>query len=291
MGSRVPVCPTLETPRRFFVFFTPWRAGRATGACLGRALFFFLKKERENVYRNLDIVYGNMTPGEKKKFAKENFENYGIGFFEFIKFTLWKPEKSASLVKEIEGYEHFEKAKSEGRGLIGITGHFSNWELIPIYFKVKGFNVGVIGTRLFDSRLDKIVNLTRGKSGVSVFDRDSGARAMLKELKQGMMRGILADQDTRVDSEVLPFLGKDAKTPIGPAVLAKKLGLYLCTLFVVRRKDGYYKIVVNKPFENVKNKEVKELAAQYNGEIGRMIKEQPLQWAWVHERWKSIKDA
>ena len=45
----------------------------------------------------------------KKKLAKENFKNYGIGLFEFIKFSMWKPEKTASLVKEVQGVENYRK--------------------------------------------------------------------------------------------------------------------------------------------------------------------------------------
>ncbi|MCX7697919.1 MAG: lysophospholipid acyltransferase family protein [Candidatus Goldbacteria bacterium] len=276
---------------RFFFLFIPWRIGTTIGKFLGYICFYFFKKEKGIIYKNLDIVYkGQLSLKEKEKFAKENFKNYGIGLVEFIKFTLWKPEKIAGLVKKVEGIEYFEKAFSEKKGIIAVTGHFSNWEIIPQYFAYKGYNIGVIGKSLFDERLNNIVNRTRQKGGVKVFDRDKISKDMIKELKNGMFLGVLVDQDTKVESKIINFLGKPAKTPVAPVLLAQKFNCYLLTLFSLRMEDGYYKIIINKPFDNIINTAVEKLAEKYNNEISAIILKYPYQWAWIHNRWKSVEE-
>ncbi len=262
--------------------------GTKIGEYLGSFCFYLFKKEREIIYKNLDIVYKNLSEKEKKDFAKKNFRNYGTGFFEFAKFTVWKPKKIASLVKEIEGIEYFENAFSEKKGIIAVTAHFSNWEIIPQYLACKGYNIGVIGKKLFDENLNEIVGKTRRKSGVKVFDRDKISKDLIKELKNGMFLGVLVDQDTRVESKIINFLGRPAKTPVAPALLAKKLNCYLLTLFSLRRKDGFYKIIINKPYDDIINTDVEKLAEKYNNEISEMILKYPCQWAWIHDRWKSV---
>ncbi|MCX8092876.1 MAG: hypothetical protein N3E50_01760 [Candidatus Goldbacteria bacterium] len=276
---------------KVILLFLPMRIVMRCGEIFGVIFSFFMKKEKLIICKNLDIVYGKnkFSDKEKRDFIIKNFKNYGRGLFEFIKISISAPEKIVSLVKETNGLEYFYKAKEEGRSLIGITAHFGNWELIPIYLKYKGFNIGVIGKKLFDDRIDKIVYSARTRIGVKAYDRDIVSRDMIIELKErGLMLGVLVDQDTDVDSIIIPFLGVDAKTPIGPAVLAKHYNSYILTLFCVRRPDGYYNLIINKPYDINKEDSIEKIVHLYNADISKMIMNYPEQWAWIHDRFKSV---
>ncbi len=259
-------------------YFLPMRVVAATGENFGAFLSFFMNKSKSIIRKNLDIVYGKgrLTKKEKEEFIIKNFKNYGRGLFEFIKMSVSPPEKITSLVKQSYGLEYFNKAKKEGRSLIGVTAHFSNWEIIPLFLKYHGFNIGVIGKKLFDEKIDKLVNSARTRIGVKAYDRDVVSRDMIKEMKQrGMMLGVLVDQDTDVDSIIVPFLGVPAKTPVGPAVLA------------VRRQDGYYDLIINKPYDINKEDSIEKIVRLYNNDISDMIMKYPEQWAWIHDRFKT----
>lgn len=277
---------------KFVIMFIPWKAGRAVGGVIGRLFYFFVPKERNKIFRNLDIVFGkgSLNPAEKKSFAVQTCINLGIGIFEFAKFSTWTPAKISSLVKEVRGREFLDRAAKEGKSFISITPHMSNWELVPVYAKHSfGWpRVGAIGKKIFDPRLEKIVNSTRVNSGYEIFDKDNISREMIKGLKSGLMAlGVLADQDTTVESLVIPFLGISAKTPVAPAILAKKYGIYIGTIFMIRRDDGYYKMVINEPYIPGKKDTVESIALRYNDEMSEMIRKYPHQWVWIHERWKS----
>lgn len=281
---------------RFIIFFIPWSAGRFMGGMIGLIFYVIVPKERDKIFRNLDIIFGKdvLSLWEKKVFARKVCANLGIGVFEFAKFSVWAPEKIASLVKEVQGMEYIEKAVKEGRPYISITPHMSNWEVAPVYAKLKfGWpRVGAIGKKMFDPRLEKIVNATRVKAGYEIFDKDNISREMIKGLRSGrLLLGVLVDQDTSVESMIIPFLGVPAKTPVGAAVLAKKYGAYIGTIFVIRRDDGYYKMVIGKPYIPQENDSVESIALRYNDEISAMIREYPYQWVWIHERWKSTVKA
>ncbi len=275
---------------RLIIFFIPWRAGRVIGRGIGLLAYYLVPKERAKIFKNLDLVYGStgMTQEQKVLFAKKNCENYGIGFFEFAKFSIWNPEKIASLIKEVRGLQHYEKAVKEGKSYIAVTMHMANWEILPVFTKLIWKRVGVIGKRIFDPTLDKIVNSTRVRAGYEVYDKDNVSREMIKGLRDGMMLGVLVDQDTSVESKIIPFLGMDAKTPVAPAMLAKKFGAYIGTVFINRRDDGYYEMTINEPHIPGENETIEEIALKYNNEISEMIKKYPEQWVWIHERWKSV---
>jgi KDO2-lipid IV(A) lauroyltransferase len=272
---------------RAVFFFIPWRIGAKATEYLAMFIFFFLPRESRTLHRNLDIVFRDtMSRDEKNKLARRNIRSYGRSFFEFIKFGLWPKDKIRMMVKETEGMELFDKARDEGRGIIAVTAHLGNWELLGPYNALRGYNTGAVAKKLFDDRIDRAVSALRARTGLKLFDRDKGAREMIKELKgRNLILGILADQDTSVDSVYVPFLGVNAKTPSGPASLAQRLGLYICTIFIYRRKDGYYGIKVNKPFD-IAGLTTEQIAVIYNEQISEMIMKYPEQWVWVHRRFR-----
>jgi len=269
----------------FILRLLPLQAGRAFGKVIAAILYLFMKKDRATAKRNLDIVYGaEMTEKERKKLIFKNFMNYGICFFEFIKFGTYKKEKLLSMVKEVEGAQYFDATKN-GEGVVAVTAHISNWELLSLWTAASGYKAGAIAKRMFDPRVDDIVNGARRRLGGKIFYNDGMNREMIKEMKSGMVFGILADQDTNVDSVFVPFLGKPAKTPVAPAVLASRLKLKLLTVFIYRRPDGFYNIKINKPFET-DGKTEEQIAEMYNNDISEMIKQHPEQWVWLHRRFR-----
>jgi KDO2-lipid IV(A) lauroyltransferase len=274
---------------RLVIFFIPWKFSRQAGAFLGFVIFILLPDERGKIYRNLDLVYGagHYSARKKREFALKNLSNYAVGFFEFAKFTTWPLKKTASLVKETEGLEYLEGFLKEKKACVCVTAHYSNWELLLAYTASLGFKTGAIGKKIFDENLDRVISSTRRKSGTRLFDKDHISKEMIKGLRQDMFLGMLVDQDTRVESIESVFLGLPAKTPSAPAVLAKKFRVNIGTFFLIRRKDGYYKLKVNKPYIPAENDTVEAIVRRYNDEISAVIMEEPLQWAWIHERFKS----
>ncbi|MFP4466485.1 MAG: lysophospholipid acyltransferase family protein [Candidatus Goldiibacteriota bacterium] len=275
---------------RFVVFFIPHRAGAVLFGAIAKTGYYLLARQREILFMNLDIVYGEAkTYREKKRLALENFRNYGIGAFEFMKFSHWSPGRIASLVKETQGLEPLKEAVSRGKGVIAVTAHMSNWEIQSIYLSHAGFNIGGIAKKIFDERLDRIINATRRKNGVKIFDRSAVTKTMIEGLKKDMVLGILADQDTSVDSVYVPFLDKPAKTPAGPAVLAKKLKLPVMVIYAYRRGDGYYGIKANGPFD-ISDKTIEQTAELYNKILSDAIRKHPEQWVWLHRRFRMTEE-
>ncbi len=277
---------------RAFLVLVPVKIASAAGRTIGTFTCRFLEKERGIIRKNLDLVWpGKFTQRRSEEFALANFRNYGTMLLEFLKISSSGPSAVSSLVKSVSGLEYFEKSRREGKGLIAVTAHFGNWELMPLYLKMKGFDIGVIGKKMFDDSLDRQLSSARTKTGVKLFERDSIGKDMLKELKKGMILGILADHDTRGENVVVPFLGVPAKTPVMPARLAKKYGLYMCTAFITRDTDGLYNITVNPFIKNLETRSEEDIMTECAAEISKAVKAAPEQWTWVHDRYKSVRKA
>ena len=101
--------------------------------------------------------------------------------------------------------------------------------------------------------------------------------------------GVLIDQDTSVDSVVVDFLGKPAKTAVGPVRLASHTGAAIVPLAMLLTDRGEYRIEVKEPIF------VSADAGALSGEVERcskaveaFIRTDPEQWVWMHKRWKSL---
>jgi len=183
------------------------------------------------------------------------------------------------------------QARARGKGLIAVTGHLGNWELIPVYFSLKGIPVNVIARRLNDPRLDRLVVGYREKRGIRNIDRDLGARTAFRCLRRGEALGVLIDQDTRVESVFVDFMGRQASTPVGPAALAMRTGAPVVPVATYRDRDGRHIIEVGAPIELAAEGTERELLRENTERLSKAVEKyilcHPEQWVWIHERWKT----
>jgi KDO2-lipid IV(A) lauroyltransferase len=94
----------------------------------------------------------------------------------------------------------------------------------------------------------------------------------------------LIDQDTRVDSVFVPFLGAPAKTPSALVDLGKRFNARFVSAFIVRTRGTHFEIHAN---ELDGSKSTEEILEEYHRNLERRIRERPDQWVWIHKRWRS----
>ncbi len=197
---------------------------------------------------------------------------------------------------EIEGVEHLDTAYKEGKGVIVLTGHIGNFELLAAYLSLKGYKFSVIGRELYDARLNRLLIKNRESVGLENISSSQDVRRAIKALRAGRLLGVLADQDsTRVKGIFVDFFGRAARTPVGPAFLHLKIGSPIIPVAILREKSEGYRILVKPPLKfksrGEKNKDVRELTQKYTEILEQIIREHPSQWLWMHERWKSRPDS
>lgn len=185
----------------------------------------------------------------------------------------------------------FEAVRS-AHGAVFVTGHIGNWELAGAYLAFADLGPVVMANR--QGRVaDRWLEGLRTGLGMRVVYRDEGPRPILRALREGRTLGFVADQHTWQGSIALPFLGRPAWIPAGPARLASATGapLYFGTL--LREGEGYRVTLV--PVEASRTwAEEDEATALTRGWIGlleRSIGSSPEQYFWFHRRWKGVDDA
>ena len=152
-----------------------------------------------------------------------------------------------------------------------------------------GYKVNAVATPLRDPRLNKLIVTVRESAGVKVLDRKKDTREVMRCLRRGEILGVLIDQDTSVQSVIVDFLGKPARTAAGPVRLASRTGAAIVPLAMLMDDNDNYVIQVKEPVYigdggNRLEKEVERCSKLVESFINR----EPCQWVWVHKRWKSI---
>jgi KDO2-lipid IV(A) lauroyltransferase len=276
----------------FVLNFLPRKPSISLGRFLGKLAYLIIADARKRTQNNLKIAFGKeKDQRELKKLALNVFENVGKNVADAVRLKNMKWEEIERITK-IEGLEYFDNAYKMGKGVIALTGHIGNFELLAAYFSLKDYKVSVIGRELYDPRLDAVLVKNRERAGLENISSPASVKQVIKTLRSGRVLGILADQDSsKVRGVFVNFFERPARTPVGPVLLAYKTQSPIVPMAIVREKDDKYKIIVKEPieltFSKDKKKDIIETTQKYTKVLESIIREYPSQWLWMHDRWKS----
>ena len=235
---------------------------------------------------NLKIAFPDMSNSEKKIIISNMWKNIGMVLTEFFHLTKIAKEKKSRI--EVVG-EDIAK-KYEGVGAIFVSGHFANWEIIPLILKDYRREVAGIYRHSNNFFVNKWVVKQRINNTTpnQIKKGSSGARQMLSLLKRNGTIAMLVDQ--KLSSGVAAnFFGTKSMTSDGAATLSLRYG-YPVIPMNVERKEGsnfritfYEEIRINKTDNNQEN--IKVFTTEINKFLENCIKNKPEDWFWVHNRW------
>jgi KDO2-lipid IV(A) lauroyltransferase len=268
----------------------PRRSALFIGAAAGLAAWSTLPKDRHRITRHLSLVYGDrLTREEQRAIGRRFFVNSGKNLADVLRCRRHYDNEIKPLIT-VEGLEHFDRAYKRGRGVLGITGHIGNFELLAVYFASLGYNAAAIGREMYDRRLDEMLVAQREALGVTNIATTDSPRRIIAWLKQGGVLGVLIDIDSiRVRSEFVPVFGRPALTPIGQSIIGLKTGAAFVPVACVRTEDNRYHVIVRpeikiEPSSDF-DRDVKRVTAACSRALEGIIERYPDQWIWMKNRW------
>lgn len=269
----------------------PRRAILGLGALLGALFAYLVPKERARAEAHLAIAFPEWTSRARRVLAKRVFVCLGQTGMEFLKMNSQSVRAIVASVEGVEGREFMEAALRRGRGVVCLTGHVGNWEVLPIFTNQQGWPSAVVAQKLYDPRLDELLNGFRARRGVQVIQRGNVTGAIIRSLRANMLLGILNDQDTNVDSRWVPFFGRLAKTPVGMLRLVRRTGAAVVPVFIARQPSGKNRVYIypalDLPVTDDVEADLHAGAALCNLALENFLRRFPEQWVWFHARWKS----
>jgi KDO2-lipid IV(A) lauroyltransferase len=225
-----------------------------------------------------------------RRIARGAFEHLGRVTVETALLSRIDRDQVLALFEEVQGWDLVQALLARGRGLIMVTGHLGNWELGGAWLAARGVRLDVVVRRMGNPLFDGYLARTRGRLGMTVVrDRDA-VRRTPRTLKEGGAVALLTDQaGLNLASTFVPFFGRPAKTPRGPAVFALRLGVPMVFGVAIRQPTGRYRMTFEEiPVESSgeRERDVDRVVARYTEALERWVRVAPEQYFWHHRRWK-----
>lgn len=263
-------------------------------SALAKNLGWIVPRTIRRADEHLKIAFGDeFSARERKRVIKRMLGNIGKNFAEYMHLAHFSGERIKRMVRLDETFENLARAREMGKGVIAVSGHIGNWEMLGA-FTATYMPTTVVARKIYFDKFDAWVNRVRAKAGVNVVYQQKNPRPLLRALRDGHLVGILADQDIESIAGVfVDFFGRPAYTPTAPAVLAMKTGAPL-VFYCLYREGNHHRLYVEGPFELCDtgdyHADVLANTAIWTGAVERFIRSHPEQWPWFHRRWKTRKD-
>tara|TARA_B100001057_G_scaffold491789_1_gene582791 strand:+ start:113 stop:970 length:858 start_codon:yes stop_codon:yes gene_type:complete len=271
-----------------YLFFS---IGRILGLQISRKLFsslFLLLgpyiKSKRTIDKNLEIFSKKISMEEKNLITKEMWNNYGMTFIEYVYLGFFRKNKSHI---SIEGEQNITDVIDKKKQVIFISGHFANFELMSMEITKRNIDLATIYRPLNNFFLNPFMEYLRKKYVCKnqIKKGIKGVRDAINFIQNDHNIALMIDQRVS-EGEKTNFFDYPALTTTLPAQLAYKYKLKLVPVFIERIKNNNFKIKFYKEIDpNEFNSKI-ELTKKLNNVLENMIRKNPGQWIWTHNRWK-----
>ena len=263
------------------------------GRLVSTLVYFADATHRRTTLANLERVYGHeTTPAERRRLARRIFRNLGYNFVEFCRIPALSREPLDSFAT-VEGFENAERAVERGKGVLFISGHIGNWELMGPLGSLLGLPLSLVVRPIDSPEFDNLVESYRQSHGTGIIEKKRAALSIIRQLRRGECIGLLVDQRPHRDALVVDFMGHPASTTTVPAEIAIRTGAAVIPAYAVRERPGHVRLVFEPELELQRSDDLEsdviENTRRFQNVIERIVRRYPDQWFWPHRRWKSPK--
>ena len=263
------------------------------GYKLSSNLGAFIGKNLGPIFRNKKVILNNLkisNIGQNDKIRNniidEMWSNYGRILSEYPFIKNFDNNKLSNYL-DIEGQDIIDELKKNNENVIFVSGHFNNFELMAMHLENSGIKLAAIYRPLNNFFLNKTMEEIRKNHicKIQIKKGKSGTREIVKLIKNGYSIALMIDQ--RVTEGILcKFFGREAFTTTIPAQTVKKYKLKVVPVYIERSKNYYFKVKINDPIIFNDDHSIHDITYALNTKLENMIKKNPDQWIWSHNRWK-----
>jgi len=262
------------------------------------ALFYGLGAGRRRItLRNLELALPEKTQRERVEIARAAYDHFGQMIAESAMVLAGKIDRE-KLIDMIDGGDMeklLELEKNTDKGILAITGHLGNFELMSHYTGTQSARQGNVVARKGSNRLidDQIVTPMRQSFGNRVIYKNRALPQVVRALRKGEHVGLLIDIKSNSKEGVpITFFGKETYAIKSSAFLQIKLGIEVVPITLVRIAPKHYKLVAGEPIRWADNgkpmdEQIAELTQLHQTALEKLIRQYPEQWLWMHNRWRT----
>lgn len=258
------------------------------GEWLGRRLYD-LGIRRAVAEANLRLAFPEWSDAMRTDVLRRHYEELGRVWVEYGRLAELARAPLGEVVTEVRNIEPIEARAREGGGAVVLSGHFGNFELLGMYW-TRIAPVDFVVKRMSNPGVENLIREMRARAGVGVIHTGPEMRRAAAALQNGHWLAMVGDQDAGRRGLFVPFMGRVASTPVGPARLAVQAGVPILMGFAIRLDDGRYRFEVEEPLlpgDPGDPDAVRHLTSRHVEVLEKWVRTHPHMWFWLHRRWKT----
>lgn len=260
------------------------------GIFVGNMLRILSKSRAEITLNNIKMAFPEISESECIKIMNGSYHNLGITMVELLVFPIFDRNYLEKYIK-YDNLDLLNEVYNRGKGLIFLSGHFGNWELLALttgYFS--GLPNIIVVKPQSNQVSDKILNSYRTSKGNRIVPMAQAARAIINSISNKEIIALLVDQSADWQKDLfVDFFGHPAATYEAPAKLSVKYDVPIVMGFAVRQSDFTYRVKLmelDRSGLDRTDEPIKELTIRHVRVLEDIIRKYPDQWSWQHKRWK-----
>lgn len=266
----------------------PWRAVQGVGAAIGWLMWKLPNRSREVTRINLAACFAHLPAEQRERLVGESLRDIGKTLTESACAWIWPANKTLGLIKQVEGMQVLQDALAGGKGVVLISSHLGNWEVLLQY--VCSLCKPIILYRPIKLKaVDELLVKQRVQLGNSLApSTKEGILSLIKQVRKGGVAGIAADPEPSLSSGVfVPFFGVSALTSKFVPSLVKDRKAQAVFMHALRLDDGSgYRVVIEAAPEALYGEDIEAAVAALNQGIEKQVQQAPSQYMWNMKRFK-----
>lgn len=268
----------------------PESAQAGTGRLLGAIGYALLKGRRNVAISNIQRAFPDYSPDRAADTARSCFKKLGTNMIELL-MAPFLPAEEVPRRFSFEPQDVAAQTLGSGRGVIALTFHFGNWEILGITSKLLNQPVVALARPLKKhARLNAFLNSLRESTGLTIIVNANTAKEVMRLLKRSAIIAVLGDQrEKRSRGVFVDFFGQKVPTSKGAAMIGMKTGCLVVPCYPVRKGFLRYTIMCGEPIVMEREGDIEDLIAKntrkINAFLESIIRQYPDEWFWVHQRW------
>jgi KDO2-lipid IV(A) lauroyltransferase len=240
------------------------------------------------VVNQLNLIFPQKRNDEILSIAKGVYNELAITFAEVFVFS----KKYLRSVTEIVGIENLHKAKSLHRGILLVSGHFSNWEMGAMITVNEFAQISGVVKKIKNPFMNAYIDRKRRSSGIKTIYMHNAFKQIVSSLKRNEIVAVLMDQYARRQGVELDFLGHKTMFYKSVAQLAIKYKTPIILGFDLRKKDDKHTVYYHAPlmFDDLEQNDfnIVEVTKKVSKVLEDYIQQYPHLWLWLHRRWRNF---
>lgn len=277
----------------FLVTLLPRRLELAVGPVFGRFLLTIGPRRRDVAAENLRRCLPRLSPAEREKLLRQNYEHYGVLALEILHLFSPLPghyRRYAQRTSRLEGFENWKKANDLGRGVLFVSSHLGNWELMVAAGALAGMPLTMVTKYNKPEWLHKKIEASRLSVGVRGAYEPRPLPLIMRALRNKESVGFVMDQYAGPPIGIpVQFFGVKVGTLAAVGTLANRTGAAIIPVKTFRDEQGIVHVCM-EPMIDVSEfaADEEKTTALLAGKVEDWVRQYPNQWLWVHRRFKNV---